>query len=194
MRNRPKNCSLGANCKGTCIEKAKNCLVTGGPKVAIAATKLKGGLKPWPKAIKSVAWGRFEVVHTGHEKLFEGADKVLASKAPESHIASLSKLYKGKKFESVEKGLFNYLAGFKSPAPNVILGEDNKALGDQLLKYGLATKVTIIPRESVGSTASSSSARVQFRKGASPQSLVDSGLFSNLSRAIYAQKIALDLS
>lgn len=189
-----KACSLGASCKGTCIEKAKNCLIANEPKVAVAATKLKGDLKPWPKAIKSVAWGRFEVVHSGHEKLFESADKVLASKAPTRHIDELSKLYKGKKFESVEKGLFNYLAGFKSPAPNVILGEDNKGLGDQLIKYGLATKVTIIPRESVGSTASSSVAKAQFRAGASPQSLVDSGLFSSLPRAIYAQKLALNLS
>ena len=189
-----KTCSLGANCKGTCIDRSKNCLLANEPKVAIAATKLKGDLKPWPKTTKSVAWGRFEVVHTGHEKLFKSADKVLASKASASHITELTKLYPKQKFESVEKGLFNYLSGFKSPAPNVILGEDNKALGDQLIKYGLATKVTIIPRESVGSTESSSEARRQFRAGVSPQSLVDSGLFSSLPRAIYAQKIALDLA
>jgi hypothetical protein len=188
-----KVCSLGIKCKGTCIERAKDCLIANEPKVAIAATKLKGDLKAWPKAIKSVAWGRFAIVHSGHEKLFNSADKVLASKASASHMTELAKLYPGKKFEAVEKGLFNYLAGFKSPAPNVILGEDNKPLGDQLLKYGLAAKVTIIPRASAGSTASSSEARKQFRAGASPQSLVDSGLFSSLPRAIYAQKLALDL-
>lgn len=189
-----KACNIGAKCKATCIAKGKDCLLTNEPKVSIAATKLKGDLKPWPKAIKSVAWGRFEVVHSGHEQLFNKAEKVLASKATERHIKTLSKLYPKLKFESVDKGLFNYLAGFKTPAPNVILGEDNKSLGDQLLKYGLATKVTIIPRESVGSMASSSLARKEFRAGTSPQALVDSGLFSNLDRAIYAQKLALDLS
>jgi hypothetical protein len=188
-----KICSLGAKCKGTCIEQSKNCLITNEPKVAIAATKLKGNLKPWPKSTKSVAWGRFAIAHTGHEKLFDSADKVLMSKASANHTKELTKLYPGKKFESVEKGLFNYLSGFKSPAPNVILGEDNKALGDQLIKYGLATKVTIIPRASVGSTASSSEARKRFRAGDSPQSLVDAGLFSTLPRAVYAQKLALDL-
>jgi hypothetical protein len=189
-----KTCSLGVKCKGSCIEQSKNCLLPNEPKVAIAVTKLKGDLKTWPKEIKSVAWGRFEVVHSGHEKLFNSADKVLASKATASHIAELTKLYKGKKFESVEKGLFNYLAGFKSPAPNVILGEDNKPLGDQLLKYGLATKVTLIPRASAGSTASSSEARRRFLSGDSPEELVKAGLFSNLARARYAQKLALDLA
>lgn len=188
-----KKCSLGAKCKGTCIEKSKQCLITNEPKVAITATKLKIDTRPWPKKIDSVAFGRFEVVHTGHEKLFNKADLVIVSKATENHIKELSKLYPDKKFETVEKGLFNYLATFKSPAPNVILGEDNKALGDQLLKYGLAKKITLIPRESVGSTASSSRARELFRAGASPQSLVDSGLFSTLDRATYAQKIALNL-
>jgi hypothetical protein len=191
--SKPKNCTLGASCKGTCIDKSKNCLVTNNPAVAVAATKLGTEQKPWPKGINSVAWGRFQVVHTGHEKLFNSADKVLASKASPAHIKELKKLYPDKKFESVDKGLFNYLSGFKTPAPNVILGEDNKALGDQLLKYKLATKVTYIPRESVGSTASSSRARELFRSGSSPQELVDSGLFESLPKAIYAQKIALDL-
>jgi hypothetical protein len=189
----PKNCTLGANCKGTCIDKSKNCLVTNSPAVAIAATKLGTEQKSWPKGITSVAWGRFRLVHSGHEKLFNSADKILASKATPEHIKELKKLYPGKKFESVDKGLFNYLSGFKTPAPNVVLGEDNKALGDQLLKYKLATKVTYIPRESVGSTASSSRATELFRKGASPQNLVDEGLFESLPKAVYGQKIALDL-
>lgn len=193
-KSTPKLCSLGVKCKNTCIERSKSCLIPNEPRVAIATTKLKGDLETWPKAIKSVAFGRFEVVHTGHEKLFDKADKILMSKATGLHTKELAKLYKGKKFEAVDKGVFNYLAKFKTPAPNVILGEDNKSLGDQLLKYGLASKVTIIPRASAGNTASSSEARRLFRSGASPQSLVDSGLFSTLPRAIYAQKLALGLS
>lgn len=192
-----KKCSIGAKCKGACIAKDKDCLIGNSPAVSVAASKIiadaKGELKPWPKEIKSVAFGRFEVVHSGHEKLFDKADLVLLSKATPAHVEQLSRLYPTKKFTTIEKGLFNYLATFKSPAPNVVLGEDNKSLGDQLLKYKVADKITIIPRESVGSTASSSRARELFRKGSSPADLVKERLFSNLDRATYAQKLALNL-
>lgn len=83
------------------------------------------------------------------------------------------------------------MAKYNTPIPNLILGEDNKPLGDQILKYNLAKKVTYIPRPP--GAVSSSEARALFREGKSPEEMVKRGFFSSLESAQYAQKLALDL-
>jgi hypothetical protein len=187
-----KSCTIGANCKGTCISKTKDCLITSGsPQVAVAVPKIKGDLKEWPKEVKSIAWGRMQLFTTGHEKLAKKADLTLLSKASDSHIKELSKIFPKAKFASTDKGLFNYLAGFNSPLKELILGEDNKPLGDQILKYGLAEKVTYIPRPP--GSVSSTEARKLFREGKTPEEMIKKGFFSNIEQARYGQKIALDL-
>ena len=177
----------------TCISKAKDCLmVSNSPKISIAATKLKVGsdLKEWGKT-KSVAWGRMQLFTTGHEKLAKKADLTLLSKATDSHINNLSNIFPKFKFATTDKGLFNYLAQFNVPLNELILGEDNKPLGDQILKYGLAKKVTYIARPP--GSVSSSEARKLFREGLTPEQMIKKGFFSNIEQAIYGQKIALDL-
>lgn len=193
MKKQKAVCVQGAKCKNTCIAKDKNCLITTNePKIAIAATKLKGNLKEWPKTVKSIAWGRMQVFTTGHEKLMKKADLTLLSKAPDSHIKKLTELFPSANFSTTDKGLFNYLAGFKTPIPNLILGEDNKPLGNNILKYNLAKKVTYIPRPQ--GAVSSSEAKKLFREGTSPEEMVKKGFFSSLASAQYAQKLSLDLS
>lgn len=178
------NCSLGANCKNTCISRADTCRVTKeNPGVSVAATKIKGDLKPLPKGLKSVAWGRFKIFTTGHEKLAEKADMILMSKADSSHVSELKKLFPNKEFASVDKGIFNFLAQFNKPIPELILGADNKDLGDNILKNKLAKKVTYIAREK--GAVSSSEARTLFQAGRTPQQMVDLGFFSSLKAAEY---------
>lgn len=187
-----KQCVVGANCKGTCISRAKDCLITSNsPEVAIAATKLKGNLKDWPKDVRSIAWGRMQLFTSGHEKLAKKADLTLLSKAPDSHIENLQSLFPKAKFATTDKGLFNYLAGFNDPIDKLILGEDNTPLGNQILKYGLAKKVEYIPRPE--GSVSSTEARKLFRAGTTPEQMVKKGFFSTLDQARYGQKIALDL-
>jgi hypothetical protein len=191
-KKQKSNCTVGASCKSTCIARDRDCKVTtNNPTVAVATTKLKGGLKDLPSGVKTIAWGRMQLFTTGHEKLMRASDLTLLSKATDKHIDKLSKLFPGNRFETTEKGLFNYLAEFKTPIPNLVLGEDNKALGDNILKYGLAKKVTYIPRPP--GSVSSTEARALFRGGATPKEMVKRGFFSSEEQAIYGQKIALDL-
>jgi hypothetical protein len=184
MKKKAKNCELGANCKNTCISRLDTCRVTKeNPKVAVAATKIKGDLKPLPKGLHSVAWGRFKIFTTGHEKLAEKADMVLMSKADQLHVSELKKLFPNKEFASADKGIFNFLAQFNKPIPELILGADNKELGDNILKHKLAKKVTYIAREK--GAVSSSEARTLFQAGRTPQQMVDLGFFSSLKSAEY---------
>jgi hypothetical protein len=191
-KKQKSNCTVGASCKSTCIARNKDCQVTtNNPAVAVATTKLKGDLKEWPKGVKSIAWGRMQLFTSGHEKLMKASDLTLLSKASDKHINKLSELFPGNKFGTTEKGIFNYLSEYKKPIPNLVLGEDNKALGDNILKYGLAKKVTYIPRPP--GSVSSTEARALFRGGATPEDMVKRGFFSSEEQAIYGQKIALDL-
>lgn len=192
MKKAKSTCQIGATCKNTCISKNKECLgAVNEPKVAIAATKLKGNLKDWPKEVKSIAWGRMQVFTTGHEKLAKKEDLTLLSKAPDSHINKLKELFPKYNFATTDKGLFNYLAKYNAPIPNLILGEDNRPLGNNILKYNLAKKVTYIPRPE--GSVSSSEARKLFREGKSPEEMVKRGFFSSVASAQYAQKLSLDL-
>jgi hypothetical protein len=133
-----------------------------------------------------IAYGRFVLVHEGHEKLFSRADIALVSKGSQEHCDRLSSLYPGTRFLSVNTTVFKALELFNWENITIVLGEDNTFLGQQLLKAGLVSDTEYVRRDSMSS--SSSKIRGLFEQGATSGDLFAKGFFTSGLKALYARE------
>jgi hypothetical protein len=96
----------------------------------------------------NIAYGRFVIVHRGHEKLFKEADIVLLSGASPEHARTLNCMYLVENFfRAVSGSPFRVLANYQHMDINLIVGQDNEFLAKSLLKTGIIKEYQLIDRE-----------------------------------------------
>jgi hypothetical protein len=130
-----------------------------------------------------IAYGRFVLVHSGHVKLFKTAEIVLVSNPGSGHCERLQKFWPDKLFVPVHGTVFKILANYSDI--ELILGQDNQYLGEQLLNAGVIDKLKLIPRNPEKSF-SSTKIRQAFDQGLSVGQVYSKGAFNSYELCQYA--------
>ena len=137
--------------------------------------------------MKKIAYGRFVLVHAGHEKLFEASGLVVVSNPADYHLAMLNRLY-GRKFLGRNGSPFSWMGALRDQCGPIelVVGQDNQVLANRLLINGLIDSILLVERP-LGSP-SSSAIRWAFEQGVKPETLLAQGVFTSEASADYAYK------